>query len=265
MTAVLFFEIEASADAVGGKGASLSRLVREGLPVPRGFSVVADALHGFGAESERAVSDAVGRLGGDAFAVRSSAIGEDGASASFAGIHRSLLNVPARRVAEALGEVRASAWSEAALAYRARRGLAAEPRIAAVVQAMVLPDVSGVLFTRDPVTGADRFVVEASWGLGEAIVSGIVTPDHFELSRSGEILAERIGDKDVAIEPSGDGTIEVEVDPARRAVACVGPADLARLLELARACERIFGSPQDIEFAMAGGRLWILQSRPVTA
>ena len=265
MTRVTFFGEAAEADRVGGKGASLSRLVAAGLPVPPGFCVPVDLLSAIGAGNPSAdVDAAVERLGAAAVAVRSSAVGEDGTDASFAGIHLSVLNVPRTGVPSALGRVRESACTPAAMAYRARRGLEGAPRIAAVVQAMLVPDVSGVLFTRDPVTKADRFVVEASWGLGEAIVSGAVTPDHWELARSGDLVSSRIGDKDVAIVAEGEGTVEIEVEPARRGVPTLDASQLGALCDLARACERIFGSPQDIEFAWAAGQAWLLQSRPVT-
>jgi pyruvate,water dikinase len=133
-----------------------------------------------------------------------------------------------------------------------------------VVQALVEPAVAGVLFTRDPVTRADQIVVEATWGLGEALVSGLVTPDHYVLSPAGELLSQTIGDKDLAIVPTDEGTAEVEVEPARRLLPCLDSDQLAALVDLAHACERLGGGPQDVEWALANGRLVLLQSRPIT-
>jgi len=262
---IVWFEDDAPAERFGGKGASLSRMVRAGLPVPPGFCVSTrglDAAHS--GDVVHGLEEALDRLGAAPVAVRSSAIGEDGTSASFAGIHRTVLNVRRDRVASALSEVRDSAFSDAARAYREKRGLPSEARMAAVVQAMVVPDVAGVLFTRDPVTKEDRIVIEGSWGLGEAIVSGIVTPDHWVVSRDGRVVEARIADKDVAIVATADGTAEVEVEADRRTIACLGEADLRAVVDLARTCERVFGGPQDIEWAVAAGRVYLLQSRPVT-
>ncbi len=250
---------------VGGKGASLGRLVRAGLPVPPGFCVTVTAMQALDEPAATApIAEALARLSPGPLAVRSSALGEDGATASFAGIHLSLLNVARGAVSAALARVRDSARSPAALAYRKRRNIAGEPRIAAVVQSMVAPEVSGVLFTRHPVTREPAIVVEASWGLGEAIVSGSVTPDHFELDVSGAVLRSVVADKDVACVPGDDGTVEVEVPAERRRVACVNESQLRTIAAVGRECERLFGAPQDVEWALEGDRIWLLQSRPIT-
>ena len=251
--------------AFGGKAASLSRARQAGLPVPDGFCVDADGLDALDACRPQ-LAAALERAGAPSLAVRSSAIGEDGTTASFAGIHCSILNVPSDLdgVGAALAAVRDSACAPAALEYRRRLGVAGPPRMAAVVQRLIAPDVAGVIFTRDPRNGAERFLIDASWGLGEAIASGLVTPDHWELEPDGRLRSSRMGDKDIAVRPVAGGTAEVDVPPEQRAQPCLAPDDIDRVLELARRCEQLFGSAQDVEWVLAGGELWLVQSRPIT-
>ncbi|HVZ32088.1 MAG TPA: PEP/pyruvate-binding domain-containing protein [Polyangiaceae bacterium] len=251
----------------GGKALELGRALRAGLPVPAGWAVspelVEQAVHGDGTARER-LARAQGALGPSA--VRSSALGEDGAQASFAGQHASVLNV---RTAEALflalESVYASVRAPAALAYRQRLGIAAEPRMAVVLQALVPAESAGVLFTKNPLTGADERLIEGSFGLGEAVVSGIVTPDRFRLARGGRLLEQTLGDKDIEIgwHPEG-GTHELAVSPERINQPCIDAAQLAQLDDLASACERAFAGPHDIEWAFARGRLYLLQRRAIT-
>jgi pyruvate,water dikinase len=122
-----------------------------------------------------------------------------------------------------------------------------------------------VLFTRNPMTGADERVIEATWGLGEAVVAGLVTPDHYRVARGGRILERRAGEKDLAIMWSeGGGTEEVEIEGARISALCLEDADIAALEALATACEAAFGGSQDLEWAFAGGHLYLLQRRAIT-
>jgi pyruvate,water dikinase len=204
-----------------------------------------------------------------AVAVRSSAIGEDGASASFAGQHASFLNVRGLdEVLSAIASVWASGQTESARRYRARMSIAGEPRVAVIVQALVPAEMAGVLFTIDPVSGSgERWFVEASWGLGEAVVGGLVTPDRYVIARTGELLERQLGRKDVAmVADENGGTTEVAInDPAQVQGACLDEQALVRLAELGAACERLFGAGQDIEWAEARGKLSLLQCRPVTS
>ena len=171
----------------------------------------------------RHVADAFAALGGPV-AVRSSAIGEDGASASFAGQHATVLGVIcAQTLVAAIKKVRESAHAPSAIAYRKRLGLDAAPRMGVVVQRLIDADKAGVLFTKNPMTGADERVIEASWGLGEAVVAGLVTPDCYRVTREGRVVERAAGDKDIAIRLRADGgTHEVEVDPHRAAALCLG-------------------------------------------
>jgi pyruvate,water dikinase len=165
----------------------------------------------------------------------------------------------------AVRAVRESGRTPAALAYRQRMGLPAEPRVAVVIQRMVAPDCAGVLFTRDPISSRDERVIEASWGLGEAVVAGLVTPDRFRIARGGAILERVPGVKDLAImATAGGGTEEIQIDGERASQLCLDDARLAELERMAARCEDCFGGAQDIEWAVADGKLWTLQSRAVT-
>ncbi len=250
----------------GGKAVQLGAAARAGLPVPAGIALAAalvDALATGGATDELdSILDGL-----DApLAVRSSAVGEDAAGASFAGQHQTRLNVrtPAQ-LATAVAAVWESGRSEGARAYRRRLGLDEEPRMGIVVQELVDADVAGVLFTRNPVTGADERVIEASWGLGETVVQGLVTPDLYRLSRAGEILERTPGQKRVLIRPlAGGSTGRQRVEAGLADALCLGDAELTALHVLALRCEQSFAGASDIEWALAGGRPYLLQHRRIT-
>jgi pyruvate,water dikinase len=252
----------------GSKAVGLGEATRAGLPLPPGIAIAGDvveAVAGGDAEALERVGDLVRPLGGP-LAVRSSAVDEDGAEASFAGQHLTLLNVPtADDVGAALREVWWSANSDSAITYRQRVGLFTRPSVGVVVQALLDPDSAGVMFTRNPITGADERVIEASWGLGEAVVAGLVIPDTYRISASGEVLERTPGLKKVAIRtrPQG-GTVEQDVaaDDAER--LCLDDEQLAEMHRLATRCEEVYGPARDIEWAFAAGRLYLLQCRAIT-
>src|SRR5215210_1184848 len=201
-------------------------------------------------------------------AVRSSATAEDLPQASFAGQQDTFLNVVGTGpVLDAVGRCWASLWTGRAVSYRATNGI--DPRavrLAVVVQRMVAAEVSGVLFTANPVTGRRRqAVIDASVGLGEAVVSGAVNPDHFVVdAATGEILERRQGDKRVAVvaDPGG-GTRRIE--PARGEEACLSDEQIRALAHLGSRVEAHYGAPQDAEWSIdTEGRIWLLQARPIT-
>jgi pyruvate,water dikinase len=253
----------------GGKAVQLGVAIRAGLPVPPGFALAAGCVEAV-ADGDRAAARALGErfeeLGGPA-SVRSSGIGEDSEKTSFAGQHLTVLNVRSAAAAvEAVREVRDSGRSESALAYREMLGVAGVPRIGVVVQRLVEPDTAGVLFTRHPVTGEAERVIDAAWGLGEAVVGGLVAPDHFRLDADGTVLERRAGRKDVRLEVLPDGGVErVPVDPGQAGELCLDDRDLAALHALASACEETYGGDQDIEWAIRSGAVALLQRRPLTA
>lgn len=254
---------------VGGKAAQLGAAIRAHLPVPPGFAIDAElsAALGRGEARDRVDLDAILAALSGRVAVRSSAVGEDGNRASFAGQHATVLNVrSSAQLLQAIETVCASASSEAALAYRRRMKIDGEPRIAVVVQRLVDADRAGVLFTKNPLTAADERLIEASWGLGESVVSGRVTPDRYRISREGIVLERTAGEKDVAVRPNEvGGTSEVIVASSDVERLCLDDASLAALNALATACEASFAGAQDIEWAFAEGRLHLLQRRPITS
>jgi pyruvate,water dikinase len=252
----------------GSKAVGLGDAKRAGLPVPPGFALSGDLVEAVAAGEENAtreVLETVGPLGGP-LAVRSSAVDEDGADASFAGQHMTLLNVPStNELTAALKEIWWSANSDSAITYRQRVGLFTRPSIAVVVQSLLDPQSAGVMFTRNPVTGADERLIEASWGLGEAVVAGRVIPDTYRVARSGEVLERTAGYKKIEVRSLPDGgTTEERVAPERVEALCVQDAELGELSGLAARCEEVYGPERDIEWAIADGQLYLLQCRAVT-
>jgi EmrB/QacA subfamily drug resistance transporter len=248
----------------GGKASALARAMGAGLPVPDGFAVSWEAV---AAGSDGAVLEAWRALGADRVAVRSSAVGEDSAGASFAGQHLTLLNVTSETaLLNAVRAIRDSALGEGVLEYRKKMGIAGEPRIAIVVQRMVDAAVAGVLFTRDPITGAEERLIESAWGLGEAVVEGLVTPDRYRLTVGGQIVERTAGKKDFVVRFGPDGgTVERPVPPDDITRLSLSDPHVMALHRLAARCEDFFGRPQDIEFAFdRDGALLLLQSRPIT-
>ena len=250
----------------GGKGSGLSQLIEHGLPVPGGCVIAAEALPAALAESGKSLEDPgdlsqlsvpaplldalmkeIEKMGVDEVAVRSSAIDEDGAAHSFAGQYESVLSVPASdpaAVAEAVRHVWSSLFSAHAVAYRRAKSEknTTPPSIAVVVQKMVDADLSGVLFTVDPVgQGREVMVVNVVRGLGDKLVSGEVTPEEYRIERhSGGTTEERGG-------------------------SLLSHDMVTSLRDLALRIEEITGAPQDIEFAIRDGEVSILQARPITS
>ena len=257
------------AAAFGGKATQLGAAIRAGLPVPAGFALSFEQAEAMACGDPAALAALQALdVGSTPCAVRSSAIGEDTGATSFAGTHVSVLGVCGfAALVQAVRQVHASGRDPGAQAYRARLGLERTSRMAVVVQELVDANVAGVLFTRNPVTGAAERVIEASWGLGEAVVSGLVTPDQYRLAATGRLLERSLGEKDLQIRRSASGgTEQAPVAPELIYAPCLGDAEVAALHALATACDRVFGSPDhDIEFAFRGGGVFLLQRRPITS
>ncbi|AGI47753.1 Phosphoenolpyruvate synthase/pyruvate phosphate dikinase [Thermoplasmatales archaeon BRNA1] len=207
-----------------------------------------------------------GALEGEYFAVRSSAVAEDLADASFAGQQDTYLNVRRENVVRMILTCWASYWNARAMKYRhdASKDHLSQG-MAVVVQRMVNSEISGVMFTADPVTGDDRVIVEASWGLGESIVSGLVTPDHYVLSKPGL----EVGEFTVNVKEHGyylaDGEdVMLDIPKEKAEARCADDRILKLIAEQGIALENHFGCPQDIEWAVEAGRVYILQSRNIT-
>src|SRR5215211_4120889 len=219
-------------------------------------------------ELAAAILRALARLGEQAaYAVRSSATAEDLPAASFAGQQDTYLNVvgPAA-VLQHISRCWASLFTDRAVTYRLRNGFDhRRVHMAVVVQQMVFPDAAGILFTADPVTGNRKVAaVEAGFGLGEALVSGLVNADAYKV-RDGEIVAKAVATKQLAIYalPAG-GTQEQAIDPARQQQPALTDAQAVRLAQLGRRIEGHFGCPQDIEWCLVDDGFQIVESRPIT-
>ncbi|WP_127128741.1 PEP/pyruvate-binding domain-containing protein [Georgenia sp. SYP-B2076] len=284
--------------AAGGKGANLGELVRAGFPVPGGFVVTTAAYAALlaetglgaslaellraGVDGERirgafaavrmpeavrgAITAAYRQRGGGPVAVRSSATTEDLPGAAFAGAQETYLNVVDEdAVIDAVARCWASLWTDRALAYRRHQGIDEDDlAIAVVVEDMVPADVAGVMFTANPVTGRrDETVVEAGRGLGEAVVSGRVTPERYVLSR-GRLTEWTPGGQETVIRVAAGGGTDA-APGERRTRPILTRQQLTRLADLARQTAAHFGRPQDLEWAISAGRVYLLQARPMTA
>ncbi|NIL43822.1 phosphoenolpyruvate synthase [Salinispora arenicola] len=289
--------------AMGAKASNLAAMRSLGVHVPRWSAVSSDVFTAFlehvegidvlltqgTEEPERVAAEVTRRMratvipdhladpihaayqaaGGGRVAVRSSGLEEDGDKYSFAGQFDTFLNVSeADEVLDRVKDCWASAFSARSLTYRLRNGLPLRATgMGVLIQQMVRSEVSGVMFTADPATGAgDRYVVSAVYGLGEGIVSGAVDADTVTLeAATGTVLETELGDKSERYEPAAGGGVEaIEVPDADRAQLSLDRIDLGTLWEAGRAISDAFGAPQDIEWAVADGQLWILQSRPIT-
>jgi pyruvate,water dikinase len=234
----------------GAKAYNCARLKQAGFRVPDGLVVMAHATPEdlaalehhpwFDAQPEATV-----------FAVRSSGIGEDGDGQSFAGIHHTALNVSRADVRQAVQACRASGHTSQALEYRRAKGIGADDiQMGVLIQCMVQPIAAGVGFTVNPISGApDELVINASWGVGEALVSGQLDPDEFVVRKSDHRLVwSRIGEKD-----------------GRPAMSTLSSEQVSNLAAILIGIERHYGAPQDVEWCFDGNEFSVVQSRPVTA
>jgi pyruvate,water dikinase len=208
------------------------------------------------------------RLGAPVVAVRSSAVGEDGAEASFAGMNASFTNVrDGDELVARILDCWASLFGARVVAYRAARGFTGEPAIAVVVQAMVPARRAGVAFTADPRTGERGTVlIEAALGQGEVVVGGAVEPDTYEVASDGlRLRSMRVGMQTHEVVRGPDGAdLVVALDPDRGGAPVLSPEEIVEVAALARRVEEHYGRPQDVEWAHDGDRLWLVQARPIT-
>lgn len=278
------------AEDVGGKARNLSLLQASGARVPPWVVLTVDALDArigetFLTTRDRAgarrriretplplpVLDALQRLlsapglAGQALAVRSSAAVEDGADLAWAGLFHSVLNVRSGGVQEAIRAVHASAWSDEAFAYADAHGIEDyRPRMAVVIQALVKPTVSAVAFGAHPVTGErDVCVVNATWGLGEGVVGGVLPTDSWTVRRGA--VEPRIASKTAGWFANDDGTLEQRpIAEDRQGVPCLDDARLREIAALVHRLGETLGAPQDVELALVDDTVLVLQARPIT-
>jgi pyruvate,water dikinase len=303
---------------IGGKGASLARMIASGFPVPPAFTVTTDAYTHF--MEENSLTDPIGEVlrdfdpmnfadmesraqliqglfngaaipsrvqehiykayeglktansaaqGLSAVSVRSSATAEDSAGASFAGQHDTYLNVmDAESVLDSVRRCWASLWSSHAIHYRQQKGFDHfNVLMAVVVQEMINSVSSGVMFTMNPVTGDhSEIMINSAWGLGEAVVSGLVTPDKILVAKETGVVKETFIAPQtimIALQPGG-GTSQEPV-PANRVNACsLTELEIAELVKLGLTLEQHYGAPVDVEWCFTDGQVKLLQSRPIT-
>lgn len=253
----------------GGKAVSLGRALRAGLPVPAGFALSCEWVEAVVRNDSTVLAqlEAAFAQMTPPIAVRSSAVGEDSMDASFAGQHVSVLNVATfTQLTEAIDAVMRSALTPAAQSYRQKLGIKGSASMAIVLQELFDAEAAGVMFTRNPVSGAEERVIEAAWGLGEVVVSGLVIPDYYRLSPAGEILECREGDKDIALRLLAEGgTEEIDISDEKAQARILDDAALCSLHELAQRCEAEYGEGLDIEWGLAQGRFALLQCRAITS
>lgn len=265
----------ANPDLIGGKARGFAVIARAGLPAPEGF-VLTTAVHRAAAADAGRIPDPVARkvvdlvraLGDAPLAVRSSATAEDGAEHSHAGQYLTRLGV--RGPEETLDAIRAcwaSSEDQRARAYRTHRGHDGGVDMAVIVQILADGEAAGVCMSRDPVTGdPDTIVVNAAYGLGELVVSGLVTPDDYRIARAdGRLVRFEPGDKDIMLVMGPDGVIEVPVPLERQEARVLDDAVLAAVFDGMLRCERELGQPADCEFSIVNTRVVWLQCRPMTA
>ncbi|MFB4263071.1 rifamycin-inactivating phosphotransferase [Nonomuraea sp. GTA35] len=271
VTTDAFQRVVAAAPSIDAQLGLLSRVRPDDHAAIRTLSAeIRHAIEGVAVPDDLAaeIGAALARLGeGASCAVRSSATAEDLPTASFAGQQDSYLNIAG--LAEILRHVRrcwASLFTERAVTYRCRNGFDhRKVRMAVVVQRMVFPDAAGILFTADPVTSNRKVAtVEAGWGLGETLVSGLVAGDVYTV-RDDQVIAATVATKPRSVQASpGGGTHDTPVEPRRQRQPVLTDAQAVRLVRLGRRIEAHFGRPQDIEWCLAGDDFHIVQSRPIT-
>lgn len=277
---------------VGGKAANLGELLKGGFPVPAGFCVTAEAFDWYLQENQIDIHKVCpedlrkGRMPAqlareiisayDTFvgqdkkvSVRSSATAEDLPEASFAGQHESYLSIQKDDVIEYVKKCWASLWTDRSLDYRRQQGFVGENvKLAVVVQEMVPSQVSGVAFSVNPIThNPEEICIDGAWGLGEGIVSGMLTPDSFIVRKQdGTLIQQTIGDKQIQIlsSPNRFGTQTLETPDEQKGIPCLSEEKLKELASIVARIEAYYGFPQDIEWALVHDQMFILQARPIT-
>jgi phosphohistidine swiveling domain-containing protein len=270
--------------SAGGKAAQLHRLQTLGYPVPRWFCIPVGVFDRYASDPEQLASSEVPReltslvrdglaltsLENADVAVRSSGMDEDSTELSYAGQFESYLYVRGEAaIADAVRRCWASAYTSRVAAYQgARTAEHRPPRLAVIVQAMVDPDSAGVAFSRDPIRPSDRacVVIESVWGHGEGLVSGELDADRFEVDRASGAIRARIACKERAVVRGERGDTQiVALDAEHARAASLSERETRVLASMVTRLESTLGAPQDVEWAVVGGKVWLLQARPMTA
>lgn len=280
-------------NTAGGKGANLGEMAGAGIPVPPGGVVTAEAYERFvefnkidifakpnriraailtgsiPKDVEREIAEFYRSMGENVrVAVRSSATAEDLEDASFAGQQQTFLNVQGKEMLmSSIRACYASLWGDRAVSYRKEKGYDKQPAaLAVVIQCMVESETAGVLFTQNPANGeTSEILINASYGPGESVVSGAVSPDELVCSRTGQVIRQRIGSKETMVIYGDAQTVTVPVKKEDRSRLSLTPANIKKLVTMGLKIEAHYQKPMDIEWAFAGDELYILQARAITA
>jgi len=271
---ILFLQDSSARDSsiTGGKGASLAEMVSVGFPVPGGFVLTAETYKTFSdkgipKELEKEILAAFDKIGAERVAVRSSATVEDSQSASWAGQFETYLNISREDLIQRVGDCWRSVESERVNAYADAASIdKSSIAVAVVVQKMVDSEVSGVCFTAHPVSqDENQLVIEAAWGLGEALVQGIVTPDNYVVDKEKlEIIEANTSPQEKMIVNVEKETEEVKIPQSKREEQKLNETQIKELSKICVDIEKHYGKPQDIEWAYEKGKFYITQSRPIT-
>lgn len=253
---------------VGNKAYNLSKLANAGFLIPRGFVITTRAFREWleNKDIRTEVSDQIFQacqaLSLKKVAVRSSSMVEDLSQASSAGVYKTSLNITKGMLIDAIIEGFQSVYDPNAQAYRLDRSIGSGIDMAVIVQEMIDAEVSGVLFTRNPLNhNTDEFVVNATFGLGEPLVSGKIPGDTYIISKEGgEIIDSIITQKDTILTGNGEVSLVEPIKSSRT----LNDSQINQLVQIGKEIEKLFDSPQDIEFAITQNKIWILQSRPIT-
>ncbi|MDR1196847.1 MAG: hypothetical protein LBL08_01045 [Candidatus Nomurabacteria bacterium] len=261
---------------VGGKGLSLSRMIRADLPVPDGFVITTKAYGAFArgdvdddswADFAEKLLQAFENLGTERVAVRSSAIAEDSPNASWAGQFESFLNVRRDDLLDSVKKCWDSAKTHNVASYADEQDIKSdELALAVVVQKMVASEKSGVAFSVNPLNkNTDEIMIEAIYGLGELIVQGMITPDDYVVDKNSfQILDKTIAAKRKMMVYENGENIEEDVEAHLAEEQCLDDEDIIKLAQIIIDVEKFYNTPQDIEWAVEAGSFYVVQSRPIT-
>ena len=267
MTNQQLFKLSESADVthVGGKAYALGKMLRVGFIIPNGFVVSANSSNAMTPVLSDVILSAFDKLGTEFVAVRSSAVNEDGIDAAWAGQLDTFLNCTRENLIQSVKDCWESASNARAQSYAQQKGIEAT-KVAVMVQAMVESEVSGVSFSAHPVSGdTTQMVIEAGLGLGEAVVSGQITPDTYILDKKKEQLIEKhiaLQKKKLARSDAGT-TVWLDVGVEGSAPK-LSDEQIIKLCKLTEKLEEFFGYPVDVEWALSNDTIYILQTRPIT-
>lgn len=280
MRRIIPFSEAQAEDDIGGKARNLVLLLQSQFPVPQGFIITSHAFEPviqnkpepdgwmFPEKLRQEIEEAYQTYVTPPVVVRSSCSTEDHALASCAGQYATILSVTSATLLESIQRCWLSVFQDHAHTYLTQRFYAGgqAPAMSIIVQELVAADAAGVIFSKNPITGNDdEIVINASFGLGESVVSGLVTPDFFILSKQGASIRKmELGDKAYKVVPDLNGTRIVDTTPEEKARYSLCAEQLHELRNMTTAVESFFGYPVDLEFAYKQGKLFILQARPIT-